>query len=228
MSKRTLRIGFIVGVIVCSVAFLAMTADTLSQVPARTNAQNLTDQVVAGKQAWQRHDCIDCHTILGNGAYYGPDLTKIAKVRGTNFLRVWLKNPGGQMPDQGLTDQEVEDLTAFLSWVSEIDTNDWPPAPLGGAEAAPTAATPAPAEEELASQGAVLYEGKGCVACHGPQGEGTDTAPPLIGVGTKYDEEYLGRWLKEPASIKPDTTMPNLGLTDDEVEALVAHLQTLE
>jgi mono/diheme cytochrome c family protein len=102
-------------VIVCSVAFLALTADTLSQVPARTKAQNLTTQVVAGKQAWQRHDCIGCHTILGNRAYHGPDLTKIAQTQGTAFLRTWLKNPAGQMPNQRLTDQEVEDLVARLA-----------------------------------------------------------------------------------------------------------------
>lgn len=222
MSKRTLRIAFIVGVIVCSGAFLALTADTLSKVPARTNAQNLTYQVVKGKQAWQKYDCIDCHTILGNGAYYGPDLTKVTKTRGESFVRAWLKNPGGEMPNQGLTDQEVEDLTAFLSWVSEIDTNNWPPEPL--AKAAP----PAAAGGELVARGSALFESKGCVACHGPQAEGTDTAPTLIGVGTKYDQEYLARWLRDPASIKPDTAMPNLGLTDAEVEALIAYLQTLE
>jgi len=225
VSKTALRTIFIVGVLVFSIAFVALTIDTLRQIPQRTNAQNLTDQVVAGKLAWQRHDCIDCHTILGNGAYYAPDLTKVAKRRGEAFLRAWLKNPGGQMPDQRLTDQEVEDLVAFLSWVSEIDTNDWPPAPLG---AAALAAGTSPAEQNLATQGAALFQGKGCIACHGPQGEGTDIAPTLKGVSAKYDADYLNLWLKDPAAVKPGTAMPNLGLSDAEVKALVAHLQTLK
>jgi len=224
MSKAALRTLFIVGVLVFSIAFMALTMDTLGQVPARTNEQNLTEQVVAGKLAWQRHDCIDCHTILGNGAYYAPDLTKVARTRGAAFLRTWLKNPGGQMPNQRLTDQEVEDLIAFLGWVSEIDTNDWPPAPLGATPLTP--GTPSPSQD-LAAQGAALFQSKGCTACHGRQGEGSAIAPSLIGVSAKYDVDYLSRWLKDPSVVKPGATMPNLGLSQAEIEALVAHLQTL-
>ena len=242
MSKDTLRTAFIVGAIICGVAFLALTADTLSQVPTRTKAQNLTNQAVAGKQAWQRHDCIGCHTILGNGAYYGPDLTKIAQTRGTAFLRTWLKNPAGQMPNQRLTDQEVEELVAFLSWVAGIDTNDWPPAPLGVTLAAPAKVTPAAPEasptappgvtpvpsEELIPQGAALFESKGCVACHGPHGKGTGIAPSLKGVTTRYGLDRLNLWLKDPAAVKPGTAMPNLRLSKAEIEALVAYLEMLK
>lgn len=225
MSKMALRTLFIVGALVFSIAFVSLTIDTLGQVPNRTNEQNLTAQVVAGKLAWQRHDCIDCHTILGNGAYYAPDLTKVARTRGPAFLRTWLKNPGGQMPNPRLTDQEVEDLVAFLSWVSEIDTNDWPPAPLGAPPIVPGTPPPGP---DLAAQGATLFQSKGCMACHGRQGEGTAIAPSLKGVSTKYDTGYLSRWLKDPAAVKPSATMPNLGLSEAEVEALIAHLQTLK
>jgi len=225
MSKAALRTLFIGGALIFSIAFLALTMDTLGQVPTRTNAQNLTEQVVAGKLAWQRHDCIDCHTILGNGAYYAPDLTKVARTRGTTFLRSWLKKPGGQMPNPHLSDQEVEDLVAFLSWVAEIDTNNWPPAPLGATPIAP--GTPPPGQD-LAAQGATLFQSKGCTACHGRQGEGTAIAPSLEGISTKYDTDYLRRWLKDPAAVKPGATMPNLGLSEAEVEALIAHLQRLK
>ncbi|WP_306304506.1 c-type cytochrome [Methylogaea oryzae] len=33
-------------------------------------------QVSLGKKTVQGKNCINCHTILGNGAYYAPDLTK--------------------------------------------------------------------------------------------------------------------------------------------------------
>ncbi|HET7087523.1 MAG TPA: hypothetical protein VFL17_02620, partial [Anaerolineae bacterium] len=38
--------------------------------------------------------------------------------------------------------------------------------------------------------------------------------------------EYLRHWLKDPSAIKPRTEMPTLGLSDDEIEALVAFLTT--
>jgi nitric oxide reductase subunit C len=36
--------------------------------------------------------------------------------------------------------------------------------------------------------------------------------------------EYLHRWLKDPPAIKPGTEMPNLHLSDDEIDALVMFL----
>ena len=38
--------------------------------------QDATDLIGKGKLVIQSRACIDCHTFFGNGAYYGPDLTK--------------------------------------------------------------------------------------------------------------------------------------------------------
>jgi cytochrome c oxidase subunit 2 len=40
-------------------------------------------------------------------------------------------------------------------------------------------------------------------------------------------DENLARWLHNPQAVKVGVLMPNLGLTDDEVTALVAYLRTL-
>jgi len=40
---------------------------------SETEARQLVD---LGKKTVQAKNCINCHTILGNGAYYAPDLTK--------------------------------------------------------------------------------------------------------------------------------------------------------
>ena len=42
---------------------------------------------------WHRKNCINCHTLLGEGAYYAPDLTKIAQQRGAPYLRAFLADP---------------------------------------------------------------------------------------------------------------------------------------
>jgi nitric oxide reductase subunit C len=49
------------------VLFLVLTVDTHSQFAALTNADQLDEQVIAGKRAFQHYNCNDCHTILGFG-----------------------------------------------------------------------------------------------------------------------------------------------------------------
>ena len=61
------------------ILFLILTVDTHRQVKVLTKAENLSDQVVQGKRVWQKYNCNDCHTILGFGGYYAPDMTKVYK-----------------------------------------------------------------------------------------------------------------------------------------------------
>ena len=49
--------------------------------------------VIAGKDVWHKNNCINCHTLFGEGAYYAPDLTKITAQRGAAYLRAFLKDP---------------------------------------------------------------------------------------------------------------------------------------
>ena len=112
---------------------------------------------MAGKHVWHRKDCINCHTLLGEGAYYAPDLTKIAQLRGEPYLRQFLKDParfyseeqhGRLMPNPNLSDEEIGDVIAFLTWISNIDNNNWPPRPILVSAATPQGialGTPGPA-----------------------------------------------------------------------------------
>ncbi len=49
---------------------------------------------VAGKRVFQAYDCMGCHTIVGNGAYFAPDLTTIYKRAGPAWLSAFLPSPG--------------------------------------------------------------------------------------------------------------------------------------
>jgi len=53
--------------------------DTHRQVGTLANVDKLSDQVVAGKRAFEKYNCNDCHTILGFGGYYAPDLTRVVQ-----------------------------------------------------------------------------------------------------------------------------------------------------
>ena len=46
----------------------------------------------------------------------------------------------------------------------------------------------------------------------------------LDGVGTRRDADYLGKWIKDPLAVKPDTKMPKFPLTDAQITELVQFL----
>ncbi len=101
-----------------------------------------------GKLASQAKNCMDCHTLLGNGAYYAPDLTKAwldpawqengpmqamtGKSTKEEAMAEFLQHPDQyptherMMPDLGITKQEAVALVAFLKHMASIDTNGFP------------------------------------------------------------------------------------------------------
>jgi nitric oxide reductase subunit C len=98
-----------------------------------------------GKATVQSRNCMDCHTLLGNGAYYAPDLTKAwldpkweaiqpvveAESRETAMQR-WLMRPNEfptwerRMPNLNLSEEEAQAVVAFLKFMAAIDTNGFP------------------------------------------------------------------------------------------------------
>lgn len=78
------------------------------------------------------------------------------------------------------------------------------------------------------SEGQTLFVAKGCVVCHVnrqvPESENLSISigPDLSLYSNAPD--VLARWLADPAAVRPATTMPDLGLTQGEIEALTAFL----
>jgi|RhiMethySRZTD1v2_1073278.scaffolds.fasta_scaffold32737_2 nitric oxide reductase subunit C len=139
MTRRQARLFAIVATALAVVAFVALTIDSHRQFPKLTNEHAMTAEVIAGKNVWHRFNCTNCHTLLGEGAYYAPDLTKIAAQRGRAYLEAFLKDPAAfydeqkyrrVMPKQNLSDQEIQNVITFLEWIAGIDTQGWPPRPI--------------------------------------------------------------------------------------------------
>jgi len=116
--------------------FLALTFDTMGEVPKRDNHEAITAQVALGKRVWERNDCIGCHTLLGEGAYFAPELGNVYKRFGnsTDAIVAFIKSRpvngiAGRrsMPQFNLSDKELEAVAAFLKYSSEINTSNWPP-----------------------------------------------------------------------------------------------------
>ena len=101
-----------------------------------------------GKLTVQAKNCMNCHTLLGNGAYYAPDLTKAwldpawqkggamqgftGKNTTEEAMAEFLQHPSKyptharMMPNLGITAKEAKGLVAFLKHMSSIDTNGFP------------------------------------------------------------------------------------------------------
>jgi nitric oxide reductase subunit C len=114
-------------------------------VTTSTDAAALTPSVAAGKHIWEKNSCVNCHTILGEGAYFAPELANVMKrwdvlddpVAATEMLKGWMQSmptgiPGRrQMPKFDLTDEEYRNLADFLLWTNKIRAQNWPPNDAG-------------------------------------------------------------------------------------------------
>src|SRR3970282_2065751 len=93
MTKKTAFWIFLVGTLSSAALFLGATWDTHRQVATLSNVDKLSDQVVAGERALREDNCNNCHTILGFGVYYAPDLTRVVQRVGADGIRYRVKSP---------------------------------------------------------------------------------------------------------------------------------------
>ena len=116
--------------------FIALTVDTTAKLPERDHRENITEQVVLGKKVWEVNNCIGCHTLLGEGAYFAPELGNVYKRFGNSkeaiiaFIKYRpVEGVKGRrsMPQFNLSDKELDAIAEFLKWSSEINTANWPP-----------------------------------------------------------------------------------------------------
>ncbi|MDP3062895.1 MAG: c-type cytochrome, partial [Chloroflexota bacterium] len=209
----------------------------------------MTGLAQEGGEIFIQRGCSACHSIRGTGAAgaFGPNLTQFGArttlAAGTlentrdNLYR-WLEDPqavkpGAQMPNLRLNDHDIIRLVSYLRNLRP-DLSQLPPV----AGETPTPGAPIPTDPEAGKR---LFVNKGCAACHTIQGlPGAVGAigPELTHVASQQsivdgklapvDVVNLKRWLRDPSAVKPGTLMPKLGLTDDELSALVAYLLTLK
>ncbi|MGQ9366659.1 c-type cytochrome [Azospirillum sp. ST 5-10] len=141
-TKAAARNIFYGGTLFFGVVFVSLVAMSHSYIRSTsTDESTLNDAVIRGKHVWEKHACINCHTLLGEGAYFAPELGNVwiryggdTEPEGArDALKAWMRSqPSGiegrrQMPQFNLTDSELDDLAAFFEWTSRIKTQNWPP-----------------------------------------------------------------------------------------------------
>src|SRR5690606_23068275 len=87
-----------------------------------TDHQGITESIVLGKKVWEENSCINCHSLLGEGAYFAPELGNVWVRYGGREnpdgarmgLKTWMRiQPTGapgrrQMPNFNLSEEELD------------------------------------------------------------------------------------------------------------------------
>ncbi|WP_374012063.1 c-type cytochrome [Pseudoxanthomonas koreensis] len=215
MNKRQSRIFAIVATGLAAVAFVGLTIHSHMRFGELTNAQEITPEITHGKDVWHKYNCINCHTLFGEGAYYAPDLTKIAQHRGEAYLKAYMRDPSNfydeqrhrrLMPTQNLSEVEIDNLIKFLDWVSKVDNQGWPPRPIlvaggsmnvaaQGTDAAVQDVRPVTAASDPRAIGEHLFRTAvpACTACHSLQPGVQLAGPSMAGMA-----ETAARTLASP------------------------------
>ena len=237
-----------------------------------TDSLKGTERLVQARVLFREKGCIGCHNLHGKGMLVGPELAEtwgksvdqfdFRYVHGEEVVANWVVEhfrdpqavvpgypalgiPEASMPNYGLTEDEIQQLTALvLSFYSEEEGEEHPiPSrfKVAGAQKPPE-----PAYNSKIEQGAAVFQKYGCIGCHGPQGRGGirnknmdmgEEVPPLVYVAEGYSKEELKEIIREgryPGRSERGGTAPPLWMPSwkekisaDELDALVEYLYSL-
>ncbi len=221
--KREDYTRLVVAALILSLGVLVAFQIYLLREPARIQSVLAADQAqrISRGQALFTTNCSPCHGDNGEGNI-GPALNSKTFLKNTddNTIASLIGSgvPGSRMPSWSqqfggpFPDEQITDLVTFI--------RQWEPTATDVA----AAATPQPPPD--AAQGAVLFSTT-CAACHGINGQGTNTAPPLNykQLLTTFDDSWFRQTI---AQGRPSRGMPTWGkvLSPAQIDSVVAYIRT--
>ncbi len=194
---------------------------------------------VEGKKTFETVGCYGCHALGDQGSRFAPALDEIAQKTSGDWIYNWIQDPKAfsseaKMPDLRLTPSEAANVTAFLMQQGS-------PLPQSS-ELEQTLKNP-----ENAEKGYLLVSQYGCYGCHTISGfeKASKLSVELTAFGKKEmfeldfgDSKVPRTWkdwtagkLKDPRMYLTERTssrMPNFGLTDEQIHALVLFLKGMK
>lgn len=144
--------------------------------------------------------------------------------------RAWVTIANHMRARGNLTGREVRNVLAFLQ-ATNSDPRERTPLPSGAPAPPPEPgglrSGPPPTDPTLVTRGMSLTGEKACLGCHVVGRTGGEIGPTLNGVVTRRGADFVRRKLANPTFNTSTSQMPNFGLSADEIEAIVAYLNTL-
>lgn len=186
-----------------------------------------------GKKLFRESRCISCHTVGGRGNGSAPELGGIGSAVRRRWLVAFLGDPHAFQPETLMPqyDFDHQDLLDLSQYMMEEFVDPDAPAPGGPTRFA--------VKEVTAGQ--EVFQRYGCGSCHsiGGRRETAKIGPDLTGVGAKAVElldfgqrddlphrlpDWLAAKVSAPRSFREGLKMPDFGLSDDDVRAIVTAL----
>lgn len=181
-----------------------------------------------GKSAVETN-CIGCHAVNGKGGTAGPDLAKVVANYDENKLKEFLNNPsavkpGTPMPKLPLAEEDLNNIVTYLMSLKGTNKTDTAQPsnniPSGNAQ---------PLSQEKTFEFAIkTIEANSCKSCHKIKGDGGSFAPDLSKVGSYRDKDYIVKFLTNPKAVNPNTQMPTVPLSKEEINAVASYLASLK
>ena len=183
-----------------------------------------------GRTLFERYDCMACHRLegrggtarpAGQGGMEGPNLSRVG---GTGYDARWY--------EKHLAERDTSRVAAWRTSFAEI--------PAGDRDAIGVLLDSRDGAPGLVESKAVFHS-LGCRGCHKLNGVGGDDGPDLSAVGSMdpglrdfshvNGPHTVANWIQEhfraPARVVPGSQMPELGLTEDQIESLTFYLLSL-
>lgn len=195
--------------------------------------QNQAELAAAGEKLFAELKCSSCHPVVGPPRGGVPTLAW----EGSRALRTWLtqylkaptrihwetdlakqgQRPELRMPNFGLSDHEVDEITAYLMAKKDFDLIPH----------RPELNQPGNTKTIDTGQRLVLTTYR-CIICHRIEEKGNAFGPDLTHVGSRRQPDFMYAIVHNPIRLDPKTAMKNLGLSANEVTAVVQYLRTLK
>ncbi|WP_340107730.1 cytochrome c [Pikeienuella sp. HZG-20] len=120
-KKRRLAIGMlgVMALIFIALSLMSFLGSRVQAIPDQVEYAG--SDAVSGKRVFQAYNCMGCHTIVGNGAYLGPDLTQVYAKVGPAWLEAFLPSAGAWPTRAAVQVQLQKSEVAEEAGVDEIE-----------------------------------------------------------------------------------------------------------
>ena len=217
------------------------------EVPALDDAR-----LVARGAACYLDKCVQCHggpgaaqAEIGRSMQPLPGPLVDAATRWRPQELYWITRNGIKMSgmpawQHRLPDEDLWALVAFLQRLPMLRAAEFRELAATGVASqcrVPAASTPTRAPD--AARGRAALTQYACNACHnipGVTGSDVHVGPPLAGIARRSliagavpnTADQMVRWITDPRSIDPETTMPAMQVSDSDARDIAAFLATLD